>query len=177
MQPHFFGVLDKGTVNRRTSMASYIVFMYNGIRRAYPVGAPLVYSKYRGEGEESSDSEDKDESVEEFPDVSGGSAPELASNFLNTIRLKLNLNEEDLTRYCRTSDDGPYQAHEFGFTIQEETGRHKISEELQFCQAVIWDATHLLNLAATDIKELNESLEKVKNFLPNLSRERMSLIT
>ena len=177
MQPHFFGVLDKGTVNRRTSQASYIVFMYNGIRRAYPVGAPLVYSKYRGEGEESSDSEDKDESVEEFPDVSGGSAPELATNFLNTIRLKLNLNEEDLTRYCRTSADGPYQAHEFGFTIQEETGRHKIPEELQFCQAVIWDATHLLNLAATDIKELNESLEKVKNFLPNLSRERMSLIT
>ena len=59
MQPHFFGVLDKGTVNRRTSQASYIVFMYNGIRRAYPVGAPLVYSKYRGEGEESSDSEVK----------------------------------------------------------------------------------------------------------------------
>ena len=56
MQPHFFGVLDKGTVNRRTSQASYIVFMYNGIRRAYPVGAPLVYSKYRGEGEESYDS-------------------------------------------------------------------------------------------------------------------------
>ena len=74
MQPHFFCVLDKGTVNRRTSQASYIVFMYNGIRRAYPVGAPLVYSKYRGEGEESSDSEDKDESEEEFPDVSGGSA-------------------------------------------------------------------------------------------------------
>ena len=49
--------------------------MYNGIRRAYPVGAPLVYSKYRVEGEESSDSEDKDESEEEFPDVSGGSAP------------------------------------------------------------------------------------------------------
>ena len=97
--------------------------MYNGIRRAYSVGAPLVYSKYRGEGEESSDSENKDESEEEFPDVSSGSAPELATNFLNTIRLKLNLNDEDLTRYCGTSADGPYQAHEFGFTIQEETGR------------------------------------------------------
>ena len=85
--------------------------------------------------------------------MSGGSAPELVTNFLNTIRLKLNLNEEDLTRYCGTSADGPYQAHEFGFTIQEETGWHKIPKELQFCQAVIWDATHFLNLAATDIKE------------------------
>jgi hypothetical protein len=54
---------------------------------------------------------------------------------------------------CGTSTDGPYQAYEFGFTIQEETGRHRIPEELRFCQAVIWDATHLLNLAATDIKE------------------------
>ncbi|CAB4006830.1 Hypothetical predicted protein [Paramuricea clavata] len=154
--PHFFGVLDKGTVNRRTSQASYIVFMYNGKGRAYPVGAPLVYTRNNDEGEESSDSEDENESEEEeeeFPNVSGGNAPELASNFLNTIKLKLKLNEEDLTRYCGTSADGPYQAYEFGFTIQEETGRHRIPEELRFCQAVIWDATHLLNLAATDIKE------------------------
>jgi hypothetical protein len=76
---------------------------------------------------------------------------------------------------CGTSTDGPYQAYEFGFTIQEETGRHRIPEELRFCQAVIWDATHLLNLAATDIKE--ESLEKVKNSLPILSREQMTSIT
>ena len=98
VRPHFFGVLDKGTVNRRTCQASYIVFMYNGKRRAYPVGAPLVYTRNHDEGEESSNSEDENESEEEFPDVSGGNAPELATNFLNTIKLKLNLNEEGLTR-------------------------------------------------------------------------------
>jgi hypothetical protein len=77
VRPHFFGVLDKGTVNRRTSQASYIVFMYNGKRRAYPVGAPLVYTRNHDEGEESSNSEDENESEEEeeFPDVSGGNAP------------------------------------------------------------------------------------------------------
>ncbi|CAB3980633.1 Hypothetical predicted protein [Paramuricea clavata] len=166
--PHFFGVLDKGTVNRRTSQASYNVFMYNGKRCAYPVGVPLVYTR-NNEGEESSDSEDENESEEEeeFPDVSGGNAPELASNFLNTIKLKLKLDEEDLTRYCGTSADSPYQAYEFGFTIQGETGQHRIPEELRFCQAAIWDATHLLNLAATDIKEetFGESQDFFTNFI------------
>ncbi len=86
---------------------------------------------------------------------------------MNTIKLKLNLNKEDLTRYCGTSADGPYQAHEFGFTIQEETGWHRIPKELQFCQSVIWDATHLLNLAATDIKEgkFGESQEFFTKFI------------
>jgi hypothetical protein len=86
--------------------------------------------------------------------------------------LKLNLNEEDLTRYCGTSADGPYQAHEFGFTIQEETGRHRIPEELQFCQAVIWDTTHLLNLAATDIKEgkFAESQEFFTKFIKRANK-------
>ena len=159
MYPHFFGVLDKGTVNRRTSQASYIVFMYDGKRRAYPVGAPLVYSA----SDEESSGSDADESLDEspadeedqagFPEVSGGSASDLATNLLNTIKLKLNLDQQDLTRYCGTSADGPYQAHDFSFTIREETGRLRIPEELQFCQAVIWDATHLLNLAATDIRD------------------------
>ena len=80
--------------------------------------------------------------------------------------MKLNLNEEDLSRYSGTSADGPYQAHEFGFTIQEETGWHRIPEELRFCQAVIWDATHLLNLAATDIKgKFGESEEFFNKFI------------
>ena len=159
MYPHFFGVLDKGTVNRRTSQASYIVFMYDGKRRAYPVGAPLVYSA----SDEESSGSDADESLDEspadeedqagFPEVSGGSASDLATNLLNTIQLKLNLDQQDLTRYCGTSADGPYQAHDFSFTIREETGRLRIPEELQFCQAVIWDATHLLSLASTDIRD------------------------
>ena len=65
MHPDFFGVLDKGTVNRRTSQASYIVFMYNGKRRAYPVGAPLVYTRSHSEGEESSNSEGENQSEQE----------------------------------------------------------------------------------------------------------------
>jgi hypothetical protein len=68
---------------------------------------------------------------------------------------------------CGTSADGPYQAYEFGFTIQEETGRHRIPEEFRFFQAVLWDATHLLNLGATDIKEgkFGESQEFFTNFI------------
>ena len=73
---HFFGVLDKGTANGQTSHASYIVLMYNGKCRAYPVGVPLVYTRNHDEGEESSNSEDENKSQEEeeFPDVSGGNA-------------------------------------------------------------------------------------------------------
>eukprot|EP00794_Sanderia_malayensis_P013576 gene13576-14983_t len=150
MLPHFFGVLDKGTVNRRTSQASYIVFIYNGKRHAYPLGAPLVYST---SDEEISDEDDQSDDDNEFPEINGGNAPDLAMNLLNTIKLKLNLDKQDLLRYCGTSADGPYQAKEFGSTIRAETGRLDVPEELQFCQTVIWDATHLLNLAATDIRD------------------------
>eukprot|EP00794_Sanderia_malayensis_P004067 gene4067-4621_t len=56
MLPHFFGVLEKGTVNRRTSQASYIVFIYNGKQHAFPLDAPLVYST---SDEEFSDEDDQ----------------------------------------------------------------------------------------------------------------------
>ena len=36
MPPHFFGVIDKGTVNRRMSQVSYLVFQNDGRRCAYP---------------------------------------------------------------------------------------------------------------------------------------------
>ena len=42
--PHFYGVIDKGTVNRRTSQAAYLIFQ-NNRRCAYPLGAPLVYKR------------------------------------------------------------------------------------------------------------------------------------
>jgi hypothetical protein len=73
--PHFFGVLDKGTVNRRTSQASYIIFMYNGKCHAYPVGAPLVYMRNNDEDEDENESEE-----DEFPDVSSGNVPQFCCN-------------------------------------------------------------------------------------------------
>ena len=171
MRPHFFGILDKGTVNRRTSQASYIVFVYDGQRRAYPLGAPLVYSTAdeepnTGEDVDSLADESSDEE-EKFPEVIGGNAADLATNLLGTIKLKLNFEHDDLTRYCGTSADGQYQAEEFASTIREETGRLQMSRELQFCQEVIWDATHLLNLAATDIKDgkLGKSKEFFNKFI------------
>eukprot|EP00794_Sanderia_malayensis_P013573 gene13573-14977_t len=104
-------------------------------------GAPLVYST---SDEEISDEDDQSDDDNEFPEINGGNAPDLAMNLLNTIKLKLNLDKQDLLRYCGTSADGPYQAKEFGSTIRAETGRLDVPEELQFCQTVIWDATHLL---------------------------------
>ena len=156
MKPHFFGVIDKGTVNRRTSQASYLVFLSNGKRCAYPLGAPLVYAKSNDSDDEDPGPEDEsssDEATGSLPDVSGGNADELAGNLLNLIELKLKFSREDLTRYCGTTADGQYQAQSFQAKILKETGRENLPRSLQFCQATIWDATHLLNLASTDVRD------------------------
>ncbi len=155
MAPHFFGVIDKGTVNRRTSQAAYIVFQNEGKRYAYPLGAPLVYNKAMNSDDKDSESESTgdDPATIGLPDVSGGSAEDLATNLLRLIQLKLQMSQQDLSRYCGTTADGQYQAEQFLSTIRKETWRQNLPEELLFSQTTIWDAAHLLNLAATDIKD------------------------
>ena len=155
MPPHFYGVIDKGTVNRRTSQAAYSIFQNNGRRCAYPLGAPLVYKRTTDSYSSDSDSDDGKSLSDEdsLPDVDGGSAGDLARNLLNTMKIKLKLEGPDLSRYCGTTADGQYQAEDFLATIHKETCREEIPQDLLFCQTTIWDASHLLNLASTDIKE------------------------
>ncbi len=43
-----------------------------------------------------------------LPDVSGGSAEDLATNLLRLIQLKLQMSQQDLSRYCGTTADGQY---------------------------------------------------------------------
>ena len=57
MPPHFYGVIDKGTVNRRTSQAAYLIFQNSRRRCAYPLGAPLVYKRATDSHSNSSDSD------------------------------------------------------------------------------------------------------------------------
>ena len=157
MPRHFYGVIDKGTVNRRTSQAAYLIFQNNGRRCAYPLGALLVYKRATDSHSNSSDSDsdDGDSSSDKdgLPDVDGGSAGDLARNLLSTIKIQLRLEGPDLSRYCGTTADGHYQAEDFLATIHKETCREEIPQDLLFCQTTIWDASHLLNLASTDIKE------------------------
>ena len=180
MLPHFYGVIDKGTVNRRTSQAAYLIFQNNG-RCAYPLGAPLVYKRATESHSSDSDSDDSDSSSNEdgLPDVDGGSAGDLARNLLNTMKIKIKLEGPDLSRYCGTTADGQYQAEDFLATIHKETCREEIPQDLLFCQTTIWDAFHLLNLASTDIKEgkcgnsktfFNKFIKRANEFNHLLSR-------
>ena len=182
MTLHFYGFIDKATVNRRTSQASYIVFQSNGRRCAYPLGAPLVYAKAKDSSSENSKSDGEnspDEELDRLPDVDGGSAGDLARNLLDTIVIKLKLECKDLSKYCGTTADGQYQAEDFLATIRKETGRENLSEDLTFCQTTIWDASYLLNLASTDIKEgkcgtsqtfFNKLIKRANEFNHLLSR-------
>eukprot|EP00112_Aurelia_sp_Birch-Aquarium-sp1_P001875 Seg1203.3 transcript_id=Seg1203.3/GoldUCD/mRNA.D3Y31 product="hypothetical protein" protein_id=Seg1203.3/GoldUCD/D3Y31 len=120
--------------------------------------APLVYKKATNSDDDDSesdsiDNDSADEATIGLPDVSGGSAEDLASNLLRLIKLKLQMSQQDLSRYCGTTADGQYQAEQFLSTIRKETWRENLPEDLLFCQTTIWDAAHLLNLAATDIKD------------------------
>ncbi len=148
--------MEKGKINRRTSQVAYVTFMNAGKRSPYPLGATLVYSKVNESNDEQSESDGQsssDEDANYLPDISGGKAEELAANLLNLLELKLKCSKSDLTRYCGTTADGPYQAKKFQETITKETGRENLPDDIQFCQTTIWDAAHLLNLVATDVRD------------------------
>ena len=144
-------------MNRRTSQAAYLIFQNNGRRCAFPLGAPLVCKRATDSYSNSSDSDSNDgdnsSDKDRLPDVDGGSARDVARNFLDTMKIKLKLEGLDLSRYCGTTADGQYQAEDFLATIHKETCREEIPQDLLFCQTMIWNASHLLNLASTDIKE------------------------
>ena len=178
MAPHFFGVIDKGTVNRRTSQAAYVVFQNDGRQYAYPLGAPLVYNKAMNSDDEDSEPDSiGNDSAEEatigLPDVDGGSAKDLAGNLLSLIKLKLRMSQQDLSRYCGTTADGQYQAEQFLSTIRKETWHEQLPEDLLFCQTTIWDAAHLLNLAVTDIKD--DKVGTSSNFFRNFIKRANEL--
>ena len=148
------------------------------------LGAPFVHKKANDshaiDSESGSESESStDEELDSLPDIDGGSAKDLASNLLNTMKIKLNLEGSALSRYCGTTADGQYQAEDFLTTIHKETGRENIPQESLFCQTTIWDASHLLNLASTDIKDgkcgnsetfFNKFIKRANEFNHLLSR-------
>eukprot|EP00794_Sanderia_malayensis_P004290 gene4290-4859_t len=77
------GVVDKGTINRRTSQASYVIFMDGGKHCAYPLGAPLVSSKTNESDDDSLESESQSSSNEDtncLQDITG-----VAANLLNLL--------------------------------------------------------------------------------------------
>ena len=84
MPPHFYGVIDKGTVDRRTSQAACLIFQNNERRCAHPLGALLVYKR----------ATDSDE--DGLPDVDGGSAGDLARNLIWDAPHLLNLPSTDI---------------------------------------------------------------------------------
>ncbi|PAA71545.1 hypothetical protein BOX15_Mlig019669g1 [Macrostomum lignano] len=170
LPPHFMGIVDKATQTRETNQAILLATISRGERVAFPVGAPCVYfvqnedvCEENSSASVNSDVSDSGESNESDSDtstsqdldrvvVTGGSLAELAQLIFRTIQDELKLGEKDLLRYCGTAADGQYQPAMFANEITRLSGRSNIADSSTF-QPVIWDVSHLLNLAVLDVRE------------------------
>ena len=134
--PHFFISADKSTPQRFTNQAIMICPIADGIRVAIPVNSPEVYSK----------------ELDAVPGtVSGANARQLAQQIVANIKQAFGSTPEFSLKasWQGTVCDGQYQAKEFKATMHSEIG---VSVDKEFSE-VIWDPSHWLNLAITDVRD------------------------
>ena len=79
--PHFGITCDKSTPLRETNQAVMILLVVDGVRKAIPIGAPVVYSSSQSQG---------------TADLEGGTADELGNQVIDTLKNYTKCKEETL---------------------------------------------------------------------------------
>ena len=77
--PHFGLTCDKSTPIRETNQAVMILLIVDGVRKAIPIGAPVVYSSVQGE-----------------TGLDGGSAEQLADQVIDVLMNYTKCNKDTL---------------------------------------------------------------------------------
>lgn len=84
IRPHFSIAVDKSTPHRDTNHAIMLIVPLNGVRKAIPLDAPLVYD------------------INDDGELSGGSGSDLADQVVDVLSEKLNFDQDDFA-YIRSN--------------------------------------------------------------------------
>ncbi|XP_018017477.1 uncharacterized protein LOC108674085 [Hyalella azteca] len=145
--PHYAVACDKSTPGRETNHAIMLLAPYKGVRQAYPIGAPKVYSNEEGR-------------------VVGGTAEELAAQVIDTIVEFSLVEPENLSYLIANHSDGQYQSVGFQAELSKHcqtSTREGRAQGLEF--PVIWDGAHWLDLCIKTTKDKSSSSKFFKKFL------------
>ena len=82
LKPHISIAIDKSTPHRETNHAVLLILPVDGVRKAIPIDAPIVYAIEDG-------------------DIDGGSGVDLAKQVLDVLKSRLDFNNAEDLSYIR----------------------------------------------------------------------------